>query len=366
MPDRHAVRPGRGAASNPAGRFESRSTEAADDGWGILDEDLPRIATIVQPEPARRIIARNESPDIPFRQSINPYRGCEHGCIYCYARPSHAYVNLSPGLDFETKLFYKHGARELLARELAARGYECSPISLGANTDPYQPIERQYRVTRGILELLSDCDHPVTIVTKGAALIERDVELLADMAARRLVAVFISVTTLDATLKRSLEPRAASPSARLTVIRRLSEAGVPVGVMVAPVIPALTDHEAERILAAAAAAGALGAGYVMLRLPHEVAGLFREWLDVHEPLKARHVMSRVAQLRSGKANDPRFGTRLSGTGEFADLFRKRFGLAKRRLGLDAHGERFDLDTSRFRPPVEAAARRADSPQQSLF
>jgi DNA repair photolyase len=358
--DRHAQRPGRGAASNPAGRFEPTRSEATDDGWGILDEPLPKLATTVCPESARTLIARNTSPDIPFSQSINPFRGCEHGCVYCYARPSHARVNLSPGLDFETRLFYKADAGELLERELAARNYRCSPISLGANTDPYQPIEREYRVTRRILECLSACNHPATIVTKGAALIERDLDLLASMAERRLVAVFVSITTLDAGLKRRLEPRAASPAARLAAVRRLSEAGVPVGVMVAPVIPVLTDHEAERILEAAAAAGAHGADYVMLRLPHEVADLFAEWLALHEPLKADHVLSRVRALRGGRVNDPAFGTRMQGTGEYARLFARRFGLARRRFELEGQDDRFELDCSRFVPPV------AESPQRTLF
>ena len=292
----------------------------------------------------------------------------------CYARPSHAYVNLSPGLDFETKLFYKDGAVELLRRELAAKNYRCSPIAFGANTDPYQPIERKYRVTRSLLELLSECDHPATIVTKGAAIIARDIELLASMAARRLVAVYVSVTTLDADLKHRLEPRAASPAARLRIIEKLTAAGIPVGVMVAPVIPVLTDHEAENILEAAAAAGATGAGHEMLRLPHEVAPLFREWLAAHEPLKAAHVLSRIHDLRGGRDNDPRFGSRMRGEGPFADLFRKRFEVAKRRLGLDREDPRFDLDTTRFRPPAAPrksgskadAAGQPESPQQSLF
>jgi len=360
MGDRRQLRTGRGAASNPAGRFESSAAVACDDGWGILEEALPRLTTTVLAEKAHAIITRNRSPDIPFSQSINPYRGCEHGCIYCYARPSHAFVNLSPGLDFETRLFYKEDAAALLARELAAPGYRCSPIALGANTDPYQPVEKEYGVTRAILEQLSACDHPVTIVTKGAALIERDLSLLASLAERRLLAVFVSITTLDPALKRRLEPRAASPAARLAAVRALSAAGVPVGVMVAPVIPVLTDHEAERILEAAAAAGAAGADYVMLRLPHEVAGLFREWLEVHEPLKAEHVMSQLRQMRNGRSNDPSFGTRLTGTGNVAALFARRFALARRRFGLDREQGRFELDTGRFRPPV------ADSPQRSLF
>jgi DNA repair photolyase len=357
--DRHTVHTGRGAASNPAGRFESTRTEAEDDGWGILDESLPPLETSVEPEPARTIIARNRSPDIPFTQSINPYRGCEHGCVYCYARPSHAYVNLSPGLDFETRLFYKRDAVPLLKRELAAKSYRCSPIALGANTDPYQPIERQYRVTRAILETLSDCNHPATIVTKGAAIIGRDIELLADMAKRGLVAVFVSITTLDKTLKRTLEPRAASPPARLAVIRKLAEAGVPVGVMAAPVIPALTDHELETILEAASLAGARTAGYVMLRLPYEVNALFQQWLATHEPLKAARVMSRIHELRGGRDNDPRFGSRQRGEGVFAKLFEKRFAVACRKLGLNGE-DRVELDTSRFVPP------RPDRPQLPLL
>jgi DNA repair photolyase len=360
MPHRTEIRPGRGAASNPAGRFEPNRTESVDDGWGILDEPLPKLATLVQAESARRIIARNASPDIPFTQSINPYRGCEHGCVYCYARPSHSYVNLSPGLDFETRLFYKADAGNLLRKELSARHYRCSPIALGANTDPYQPIERHYRVTRTVLELLSECDHPATIVTKGAAMIERDIDLLASMAERRLVAVFVSIATLDQELKRTLEPRAASPSARLASIERLRDAGVPVGVMVAPVIPALTDHELENILDRAATAGAGTAGYVMLRLPHEVALLFTEWLELNEPLKASHVLSRINAMRNGRDNDPAFGSRMRGTGRYAELFEQRFALATRRLGLDCNEDRFELDTGRFTPP------RAPTPQQSLF
>jgi DNA repair photolyase len=276
----------------------------------------------------------------------------------CYARPSHAYLDLSSGLDFETRLFYKPDAAKLLTKELSAPGYECSPIALGTNTDPYQPIEREYRVTRAILETLSECNHPATIVTKGAALIARDIDLLADMAKRNLVAVSISITTLDNELKRTLEPRAAGPAARLTVVRKLAEAGVPVGVMVAPVIPVLTDHELESILEAAAGAGARRAGYVMLRLPFEVKALFREWLQEQAPLKAEHVMARVHELRGGRDNDPRFGSRMRGEGIFAELFRKRFEVACRRYGLNE--ERRELDTSRFVPPRPA------TPQLSLL
>jgi DNA repair photolyase len=349
--DRHHVRTGRGAASNPAGRFEVTQAMAVDDGWGILDELPPAVPTVVQPEVARTIVSRNRSPDVPFSQSINPYRGCEHGCVYCYARPSHAVMSLSPGLDFETRLFFKPNAAQLLRQTLAGKHYVCSPIALGANTDPYQPIERRYRITREVLETLSVHDHPATIVTKGAALIARDVDLLADMARRRLIAVFVSITTLDGALKRTMEPRAASPKARLAVISRLAAAGVPVGVLVAPVIPALTDHEMERILDAAAQAGAQYARYIFLRLPYEVAPLFRQWLEDHEPLKAAHVMSRIHALRGGRDNDPRFGTRHAGEGEYARLFARRFAIARRRLGYTADGP--DLDTSRFRPPAEA-------------
>jgi len=299
---------------------------------------------------SRSIIARNNSPDIPFTQSINPYRGCEHGCVYCYARPAHAYLNLSPGLDFETKLFYKPDAVRLLKEELAAKNYQCSPIALGSNTDPWQPIEREYKVTRGILETLSECNHPATIVTKGAAIIERDLDLLANMAKRNLVGVMISVTTLDKELKRKLEPRAASPAARLAIIRKLADAGVPVGALVAPVIPVLTDHEAEHILEAVAQAGAKWAGYVMLRLPHEVNPIFQEWLQKHEPLKAEHVMSRVRELRGGKDYDSTFGKRQKGEGVFAELFKQRFELACRKFELNKERE-WRLDTSKFKPPV---------------
>jgi DNA repair photolyase len=343
---------GRGAGSNVVGRFETTHGEAQDDGWGILDEPLPPLQTTVGIDASRSIITRNSSPDIFFTQSINPYRGCEHGCVYCYARPAHAYLNLSPGLDFETKLFYKPDAVKLLREELAAKNYQCSPIALGANTDPWQPIEREYRITRGILETLSECNHPATIVTKGAAIIERDLDLLASMAERNLVGVMISVTTLNKDLKRKLEPRAASPGARLAIIQKLAEAKVPVGTLVAPVIPVLTDHEAEHILEAVAAAGAKWAGYVMLRLPHEVNPLFQEWLRTHEPLKAEHVMSIVRELRGGKDYDSTFGKRQKGEGVFAQLFKQRFELACRKLGLNKERE-WRLDTSKFKPPVLA-------------
>jgi DNA repair photolyase len=348
-PVRPGARAGRGAASNPAGRFESARTEIVDDGWGSLDEELPPFETTVAPEPARSIIARNKSPDVGFDQSINPYRGCEHGCIYCYARPSHAYLNLSPGLDFETKLFYKQDAARLLEQELAAPGYRCSPITIGANTDAYQPIERELRVTRSIIEVLARHRHPFSIITKSA-MIERDLDLLGPLGRERLFHAVVSVTTLSNDLKRTLEPRTASPAARLRAIRRLTEAGVTVTVMVAPVIPVLTDSELERILEAAAAAGATSAGYVLLRLPYELKDLFKEWLATNEPLKASHVMSRLHAMRNGRDNDPRWSHRQRGEGEYADLLEKRFRIACSRFKLN-QGERFEHVRTLFRPPV---------------
>lgn len=349
FPGRPVIRAGRGAVSNPEGRFESIRGEAVDDGWGSLDEPLPPLDTHVRPDPARSIISRNKSPDIPFSQSINPYRGCEHGCIYCYARPSHGYLNLSPGLDFETRLFYKQDAAQLLEAELAAPSYRCSPITIGANTDPYQPIEREYRVTRSIIEVLARHRHPFSIITKSS-LIERDIDLLAPLARDNLVLALVSVTTLSGELKRTLEPRTASPAARLRAIAALASAGVPVSVMVAPVIPVLTDAELEKILAAAARAGARSAGYVVLRLPHEVKDLFREWLQAHEPLKAQHVMSRMQAMRGGRDYDSAWGVRQRGEGEYARLLEMRFKAACSRYGLRT-GERFVHNTDLFQPPV---------------
>ena len=346
---RPGARTGRGAVSNPEGRFDSTRTQAVDDGWGSLEEPLPPLDTIVRPDPARSIISRNQSPDISFSQSINPYRGCEHGCIYCYARPSHGYLNLSPGLDFETKLFYKQDAARLLEAELAAPGYRCSPITIGANTDPYQPIEREYRVTRSIIEVLARYRHPLSIITKSA-MIERDVDLLAPMAKDDLVLALVSVTTLSGDLKRTLEPRTASPAARLRAIRTLASVGVPVGVMVAPVIPVLTDSEVEKILEAAAQAGARSAGYVVLRLPYEVKDLFREWLQTHEPLKADHVMSRMQAMHGGRDYNSAWGVRQRGQGEYAALLHQRFKAACRRYGL-ATGERFIHNVDLFQRPT---------------
>ncbi|MGQ0834661.1 MAG: PA0069 family radical SAM protein [Gammaproteobacteria bacterium] len=339
---------GRGALSNPAGRFEPTQVNVVDDGW--YQDELPdSVATSVQPDRARSIITTNESPDIPFDYSINPYRGCEHGCVYCYARPSHSYMGLSAGLDFETKLFYKADAANLLERELARPGYVCKPITIGANTDPYQPLEKKLEVTRSILTVLARCRHPVSIITKGA-LIARDIDLLTDMARDNLAWVAVSLTTLSAETKRTLEPRAASPEARLRVMRQLSDAGVPVCVMVAPVIPAITDHELEQLLEAARAAGAKTAGYVLLRLPYEVKTLFREWLAEHYPDRAERVMSLVNEMRGGRDNDPNFGSRMRGTGPLADLLRKRFQMACRRLDLNGARD-VRLTTAHFRPPT---------------
>ncbi len=345
------VIPGHGALSNPAGRFERRSTEAVDDGW-FQEAAIDGPPLTVTAEHARALITTNDSPDIPFEQSINPYRGCSHACVYCYARPSHAYMGLSAGLDFETKLFYKADAAELLQCELARPGYRCKPITLGANTDPYQPIERQLRVTRAILEVLAACRHPVTIITKSA-LVLRELDLLSVLAKDHLVQVGISITTLDAELKRRMEPQTASPSARLRTVRELTAAGIPAGVLVAPVIPALTDHEMERILEAAAASGAQWAGYVLLRLPHELRTLFSEWLEAHYPDRAAHVLSLIRQMRNGRENDPRFGSRMRGEGPFADMLRVRFHAACRRTGLNT-GRNAPLEVGHFRRPGGSA------------
>ena len=361
------VSKGRGASLNPEGRFENTLREPEDDGWFPEPADEPaRPRTVITEERAKSILSRHDSPDLNFTQSVNPYRGCEHGCIYCYARPSHAYLDLSPGLDFETRLFAKPNAALLLSAELARPGYRCEPIALGTNTDPYQPIEREWKVTRSVLEVLAACDHPVTITTKGAAIL-RDVDLLAAMAAKNLARVFVSIPMLDKALARKLDPRAPAPARRLEMIAALAHAGVPVGVLVAPVIPQLTDKDLEAVLEAAAAHGATSAGWTMLRLPREVAPLFRAFLDAHYPLRAAHVMSLVQQVRGGRDNDPRFGARMRGSGELAALIGRRFDIAARRLGLD--GDRAPLDTSRFRPPMAAAPARAarrNAAQLDLF
>ena len=344
---------GRGAASNREGRFEALAKTIEDDGWYREEEATPRPPTHVSIETARSIISRNTSPDIPFNQSINPYRGCEHGCNYCYARPSHAYLNLSPGLDFETRLFAKTNAAELLRIELAKTGYVCEPITLGANTDCYQPIEREYRITREIIEVLQACDHPLTIITKNA-LVERDLDLLAPMAAKNLVQVFVSINALDNRLASTLEPRATAPHRRMQVIGNLNAAGVPCGVLVAPIIPAVTDMHLEQVIEQAAALGARIAGYAVLRLPHELKELFREWLDLHVPDRAEHVMSLIRQMRGGRDNDARFGSRMRGEGVYADLIAQRFRLACRKFGLGRSRE-LTLDASRFVAPRKASA-----------
>jgi DNA repair photolyase len=347
------VHKGHGALSNPTARFDAHRVVAVDDGWYLEEETSDRIAVTLEPERAKSVISTNDSPDVPFEQSVNPYRGCQTSCVYCFARPTHAYLGLSPGLDFETRLFYKADAAKLLEEELGRPGYLCKPITLGANTDPYQPVERQMKVTRSILELLARSRHPVTIVSKHT-LVLRDLDLLTDMARNRLVNVAISVTTLDEELKRRMEPRAASPQARLRAVRELNAAGVPTGVLVAPVIPVLTDHELEAILAAVAEAGARWAGYVLLRLPHEIKDLFKEWLDAHYPERAVHVMSVIREMRGGRDNDPRFGSRMRGTGPYAQLLRSRFQLACRRLNL-VSSARDTLDTTLFRPPGRAGS-----------
>ena len=337
------------------GRFETALREPFDDGWTAEEKEERPLQTQVTEERARSIISRNDSPDVGFSQSINPYRGCEHGCIYCYARPSHAYLELSPGLDFETRLYAKTNAAELLREELSKKGYEPSAIALGANTDCYQPIERKYKITRGILEVLAEFQHPVTMVTKSA-LIERDLDILAPMAQKNLVKVFVSIGSLDRELARKLEPRAASPQRRLDVLRNLSASGIPCGVMVAALIPALNDKTMEHVLESAAQAGAREAAYVIMRLPNELKVLFKEWLAEHYPDRAEHVISIVRQMRGGKDNDPRFGARMTGTGHYAELIEKRFDIACRKYGLnsrEAPRGRAELDCARFRPPQGA-------------
>jgi DNA repair photolyase len=341
---------GRGARSNATGRFESQSREAFDDGWTGADESLPALRTTVTPEAARTIITRNDSPDVGFDRSINPYRGCEHGCIYCYARPAHAYMGLSPGLDFESKLFFKPDAGPLLERELSNPRYSPDVIHIGGNTDPYQPQERRLQATRSVMEVLARFNHPFSIITKSA-LIQRDLDLLRPMASRNLVRVAISITTLDRKLARSMEPRAATPERRLDAVRRLSEAGVPVVVMFAPAIPGLNDHELESVLDRAADAGAVGAGYVALRLPLEIKTLFREWLESDHPDRAARVMSLVRQMRGGKDYDADWSQRMKGQGPIADLLSQRFKAARRRYGLDRPQP--PLDLSQFRAPARA-------------
>ncbi len=344
---------GRGAVSQPKGRFETRSVDAIDDGWGSLEDSVVEdLKTQLFAEKSKSIISRNDSPDIGFDQSINPYRGCAHGCVYCYARPAHSYVNLSPGLDFETKLFYKPDAGALLEQELRRKSYRCRLIMIGGNTDPYQPVERDLRITRDILEVLLRFRHPVSLITKGAALMQRDLDLFAQFAKLGLISVAVSVTSLDDELKRTLEPRTSSARMRLRLIRGLVEVGVPVAVMAAPMIPCVNDAELEAILEAASAAGAKRAGYVMLRLPHEVKEIFRAWLDAHLPDRAAHVMSLVQQMHGGRDYNPEWETRQRGTGQYAELMAQRFRIACKRFGLN-QGPRREHDVSQFSVPPAA-------------
>jgi DNA repair photolyase len=351
LPTLPAPKKGRGAVGNPTGRFEPQTREGFDDGWARPDDDLaPKLQTRLSVDRARTVITRNQSPDLGFDRSINPYRGCEHGCVYCFARPTHAFLGLSPGLDFESRIFVKPDAPALLAKELRRRAYQCRPIAMGTNTDPYQPAEKSTKVTRGILEVLRDFKHPVSIVTKSA-LVTRDADILADMAAQGLAKVAISVTTLDRDIARTMEPRASTPAKRLAAMRSLSEAGIPVVAMAAPVIPVLTDPELEAILEAARDAGASSARYILLRLPLEVKDLFAEWLDAHAPLKKEHVLNLVRETRDGRLNDPDFFSRQVGSGPYAELIKRRFYVVTRKLGLDR--ELPKLDTTRFAPPPAA-------------
>ncbi|MBN9532092.1 MAG: PA0069 family radical SAM protein [Alphaproteobacteria bacterium] len=346
--DRRRLR-GRGALSNASSRYDQEKRVLLDDGWQheTTDDDLPPLRTQLITDSTRSIIARNNSPDISFQQSINPYRGCEHGCIYCFARPSHAYLGFSPGVDFETKILVKPNAAELLAKELSAPSYVPKVIAIGTNTDPYQPVERQMRIMRSVLSVLNDFNHPVGIVTKSA-LILRDLDILAPMAERGLVKVAISVTTLDRRLARAMEPRTSIPPRRLQAIKGLHDAGVPVGVMFAPIIPALNDEEMESVLSAARDSGAQSAGYVLLRLPLEIKDLFREWLEANVPDRAKHVMSLIRQMRGGKDYDSEWHARMRGTGPYAAFIARRFHLAAKRFGLNKPGKPLILST--FKPP----------------
>jgi DNA repair photolyase len=354
VPD--AARRARGAGLNMAGRFERFEHVAVDDGWDIAEE-VPVLKTEVAIERPRSIIARNQSPDIPFDRSINPYRGCEHGCIYCFARPSHSFLGLSPGLDFETKLTAKPDAAKVLRVELSRKGYRPEPIAMGTNTDPYQPLEKKFGITREVLAVLREFQHPVTILTKGA-LIERDADILGEMGRARLAVAGLSVTTLDRKLARAMEPRAAAPERRLLALRRLAEAGCPTRVSIGPVIPGLNDHEIEALLAAAKDAGVQGAGYVVLRLPREVGPLFRDWLAEHYPDRAKRVMGLVRELHGGRDYDPQWGRRMKGEGVIATLIARRFAAARTRLGLDRAMPK--LRTDIFRVP------RAGPEQLALF
>jgi DNA repair photolyase len=361
MPDGDAFvlpgrRKGRGAVSNPANRFESLATEPFDDGWQTLTEEfaeLPPLQTVLMKDASRSAIAWNESPDIGFDRSVNPYRGCEHGCVYCFARPSHAYLGMSPGLDFETKIVFKPEVAALLEKELRRPGYACRPLAMGTNTDPYQPVERTLKLTRAVLEVLERFNHPVTIVTKSAGVL-RDLDILSRMARRNLARVCLSVTTLDSRLSRLMEPRAATPERRLQAIEALTRAGVPTGVLAAPMIPGLNDCELERIMERAVVHGASSVGYVLLRLPLEISTLFEEWLAEHYPDRASRVLALVRETRGGKMYDSRFGIRQTGTGPYAELLANRFRVAMARLGLDREHRSRALDCSQFTVPHDPA------------
>jgi DNA repair photolyase len=364
---------GRGAVSNLQGRYEVHAREQFDDGWEQEEGDEPRVwKTHITDEIAKTILTRNSSPDIPFELSLNPYRGCEHGCIYCFARPTHSYLGLSPGMDFESKIFAKVNAPELLRQELARPSYVPEPIALGVNTDAYQPCERSLRITRRVLEVLHECQHPVGLITKSS-LIERDIDLLADMASRGQASAAITITTLDPAIARTLEPRAAAPARRLRTIRMLADAGIPVGVSIAPVIPFVTEPDLERVLEAAFKAGAMHANYIVLRLPWEVNPLFQQWLEAHFPDRAQRVMNRVRDMRGGKDYNSDFGKRMKGEGVWADLIRQRAEKAIRRFGMEKRGSRFrQLDASQFKrpmvvPPLGAKAKAAAAAgQMDLF
>ncbi len=362
MNEKPLIYKGRAASSNQVSRFDPHTRESLDDGWGSLDEEAPPLRTEVMLDATKSVINYIQSPDLPFDRTLNPYRGCEHGCIYCYARPTHAFLGMSPGLDFESKLLIKPDVVNLLKKELAHPKYKCAPIALAMNTDGYQPIEREYQLTRQVIQVLSEANHPFSMVTKSS-LVERDIDLIAPMAAKGLATIFLSITTLDRQIARRLEPRAAAPERRFETLRKLSEAGIPTGVMVAPVIPALTDCDMEQILEKAHQAGVSKAGYVFLRLPHELTTLFEEWLQQYFPLKAAHVMSLVKQSRGGKAYQSEFGKRMHGEGVFADLLAKRFKLSCHKLGMT--GERTGFRTDLFKIP-EAWRLKPVSTQLALF
>ncbi|MBT3914740.1 MAG: PA0069 family radical SAM protein [Rhodospirillaceae bacterium] len=342
---------GRGAVGNPAGRFEQTERLAVDDGWWAGDDESDlahKLLTKIRPDAARSVITRNQSPDIPFDRSINPYRGCEHGCVYCFARPSHSFLDLSPGLDFETRIFFKEHAAKLLEKELRKPRYKAAPMALGVNTDCYQPAERELKITRSILEVLDAFNHPLSIITKSAGIL-RDLDILTSMAERNLVHVMISVTTLDRELARKMEPRAATPERRLKTMQALNNAGVPTGVLASPMIPGLNDPEIEKILTACAEAGAVQAGYLLLRLPYELKDMFTAWLEAHYPDRARHVLSLIRQCRSGNLNNSEFGQRFTGEGPYAEIIRRRFHVAQNKLGIPERT--LDLDCSHFEVPL---------------